>query len=243
MTVTVLSFVCLVTLAVIFTTFRYLGQRTGIAAAIILPVWLAYVGLLSYTGVVGDAERRPPGVALIVLPTILFIAVSLARGRLGARIATSVPVALLIGAQTFRIGVEVILHRAWQDGLAPRMLTYEGANFDIVIGVSAPIVAWAVWRGRLAARWAIVWNVAGLLMLANVIARSAMTAAGPFLAIQAEVPNLVVGTFPYTFIPGFFAPLAIALHVLAIRGLRSRRTAPMPSGCDRADAGRLAELR
>jgi hypothetical protein len=243
MTVTVLFFVCLVALAVIFTAFRYLGQRTGIAAAIILPIWLAYVGLLSYTGLVGDAERRPPGIAFIVLPTILFIAVALVRRPLGARVAASIPVALLIGAQTFRIGVELILHRAWQDGLAPRMLTYEGANFDIMIGVSAPIVAWAVWKGRLSAKWAIVWSVAGFLMLANVIARSAMTAPGPFLTIQAEVPNLVIGTFPYTFIPGFFAPLAIALHVLTIRGLRSRRTAPMPSDRDRANAGRLVELR
>lgn len=243
MTVAVLSLVCVVALAIIFTAFRYLGQRTGIAAAIILPIWLAYVGLLSYMGVAADAGRRPPGIAFIVLPTILFIALALVRGRLGARIAASIPVALLIGAQTFRIGVELILHRAWQDGLAPHMLTYEGANFDILIGVSAPIVAWAVWRGRLTARWAIAWNIAGLLMLANVIARSAVTAPGPFLMIQAEVPNLVVGTFPYTFIPGFLAPLAIALHVLAIRGLRSRRTAPMPSGRDRADAGRFAELR
>jgi len=29
------------------------------------------------------------------------------------------------------------------------MLTYEGANVDILIGLSAPIVAWVSTRGRL----------------------------------------------------------------------------------------------
>jgi hypothetical protein len=243
MTTVVLSLVGLVALGIVVTTFRYLGPRAGLAAAIILPIWLVYIGVLSFAGVVADPDRRPPGITFIVLPTILFIAVALVRGALGTRIAAGVPVALLIGAQVYRIGVELFLHRAWQDGLAPRMITYEGANFDILIGVSAPIVAWTVWQGRLAPRWAIFWNVAGLLMLVNVIARSAMTAPGPLLAIQAEVPNLVLGTFPYTFIPGFFAPLAIALHVLSIRALRLKRTAPIQQARDPADAVRLPGLR
>jgi hypothetical protein len=30
------------------------------------------------------------------------------------------------------------------------------------------------------------------------------------------------GTFPFLFIPGFFVPLAVMLHVLAIRAISSR---------------------
>jgi hypothetical protein len=239
----VLSFVCFVALASVVTVFHYVGWRAGLATVIVLPLWLAYVGVLSYLGIVADAERSPPGIAFILIPTILFIALALVRGRFGARIVASVPLALLIGAQVFRIGVELILHRAWQDGLAPRMLTYAGANFDILIAVSAPLVAWAVLRRRLTPRWAIAWNIAGLLMLTNVIARSAMTAPGPFLALQTDVPNLVIGTFPYTFIPGFFAPLAIALHFLAIRGLRQQPRSPRRLNDERDDLQRFADAR
>ena len=75
-------------------------------------------------------------------------------------------------------------------------------------------------------RLALAWNVLGLLSLTNVVIRAVLTAPGPFNLIHAEVPNRMFGTFPFLFIPGFFVPLAVVLHVLAIRAVSSRlRTA------------------
>jgi hypothetical protein len=54
------------------------------------------------------------------------------------------------------------------------------------------------------------------------IPRAGWAAPGPFNVIHAEVPNRMFGTFPFMFIPGFFVPLAVTLHVLAIRAIRSR---------------------
>ncbi len=54
---------------------------------------------------------------------------------------------------------------------------------------------------------ALAWNVVGLLALANVVIRSMLTAPGPFNVIHAEVPNLMMGTFPFMFIPGFFCAI------------------------------------
>jgi hypothetical protein len=113
------------------------------------------------------------------------------------------------------------LHQLWIDGLVPKMLTFEGANVDIFIGASAPLIAWVSTRGRLGMRLALTWNVLGLLALANVVIRAVLTAPGPFNLIHAEVPNLMFGTFPFMFIPGFFVPLAIVLHLLAIRAISS----------------------
>ena len=56
----------------------------------------------------------------------------------------------------------------------------------------------------------------GLLLLTNVVIRAVLTAPGPFNLIHAEVPNLMIGTFPFMFIPGFFVPLAVVLHLLAV---------------------------
>jgi hypothetical protein len=61
-----------------------------------------------------------------------------------------------------------------------------------------------------------------LLALTNVVTRAVLTSPGPFNVIHAEVPNRMFGTFPFMFIPGFFVPLAVTLHVLAIRAIRSR---------------------
>ena len=56
----------------------------------------------------------------------------------------------------------------------------------------------------------------------NVVIRAVLTAPGPFNLIHAEVPNRMMGTFPFLFILGFFVPLAVVLHVLAIRAISSR---------------------
>ena len=61
----------------------------------------------------------------------------------------------------------------------------------------------------------------GLLSLMNIVIRAVLTAPGPFNLIHAEVPNLMIGTFPFMFIPEFFEPLAVVLHVLAVRAIAS----------------------
>ena len=86
------------------------------------------------------------------------------------------------------------------------MLTFEGANVDIYIGASAPLIAWLSTRGGLGLRIALTWNVLGLLALTNVVVRAVLTTPGPFNLIHAEVPNLMMGTFPFLLIPGFFVP-------------------------------------
>ena len=199
---------------------RFPARRAiGFAAA--LAIWLVYVGALGRFGVIADPSRRPPGIAYIVVPVFLFVLLVVLRSAAGGRAARAIPPAILIGLQTYRVGVELFLNQLWVAGLVPRMLTFEGANIDILIGMSAPVVAWLSTLGGRGRRAALVWNGLGLLALANVIVRSALTAPGPLNLLPTDPANLAIGTFPYTFIAGFFAPLAVVLHVLAIRALRA----------------------
>ena len=89
-------------------------------------------------------------------------------------------------------------------------------------------------------RLAFAWNVLGLLALTNVVIRAVLTTPGPLNLIHAEVPNLMLITFPFLLIPGFFVPLAVTLHLLAMRALRSRLHAGLGinvAGAQRAHAG------
>jgi len=173
--------------------------------------------------VIKNATMRPPGIAFIFVPVLAFLVLSILRLRssAGARVALAFPLWIILGTQSFRIVVELFLHQLWIDGLLPKMLTFAGANVDIYIGASAPLIAWLSKRGRLGLRLALAWNVLGLLSLANVVTRAVVTTPGPFNLIHAEVPNLMFGTFPYMFIPGFFVPLAVVLHVMAIWAIGS----------------------
>jgi hypothetical protein len=217
MTVTLfLGFVALMAALVVALSARYLKGPTAFAIGVGLFIWLIYVGLLGYFGVIGNATMRPPGIAFIFVPVVLFLIFFIVRVRSSAALAF--PLWIILGMQSFRIVVELFLHQLWIEGLIPRMLTFAGANVDIYIGASAPLIAWFSTRGRLGMRLALLWNVLGLLALANVVTRAVLTAPGPSNLIHAEGPNLMFGTFPFMFIPGFFVPLAIVLHVLAIRG-------------------------
>ena len=217
-----LGFVAMMAAIVVGLVARYLNGRTAFRVLAGLSAWFIYAGLMGYFGVLKNTAMRPPGTAFLLVPVLFFLFLFIVRFFANARIILAFPLWIILGAQCFRVGVELFLHQLWIGGLVPKMLTFEGANVDIYIGASAPVIAWLSTRGRLGLKLALAWNVLGLLALTNVVTRAVLTSPGPFNVIHAEVPNRMFGTFPFMFIPGFFVPLAVTLHVLAIRAIRSR---------------------
>ena len=200
----------------------WLSPRASLAAITFLVAWLGYAAVLGATGVVGRYNHVPPGMALLLAPVILVL-LTLSLTRPGAVVARHVPLAVLIGFQTFRIGVEASLHHLWSIGLAPRLMTLGGGNIEILVALTAPVAAWLVTCGSAGRRIAWSWNLVGLLSLANVVARATLSAPGPIHFLHTEVPDTAILTYPFTFIPGFMAPLALALHILAFRAFRLTR--------------------
>jgi hypothetical protein len=235
-----LGFVAAMSTLVVAVIARYLGLRSALRILVGLCVWFLYAGLMSYLGVTGNSSTRPPGIAYIVVPVLLFLVFVIVRPSTITRAAQTVPFWIILGTQSFRVGVELFLHQLWIEGLVPRMLTFEGANVDIYIGASAPLIAWLATRGRSGLKLALVWNVLGLFALANVVVRAILTSPGPFNLIHAEIPNRMFGTFPFTFIPGFFVPLAVLLHVLALRSIRNRQHTAISSALSSDEAGAKA---
>jgi hypothetical protein len=78
---------------------------------------------------------------------------------------------------------------------------------------------WLSTRGRWGLKLASAWNILGLLALLNVVTRVVLTAPGLLNLIHTEIPDRMIGTFPFLLIPGFFVPLAVVLHVLALRSI------------------------
>lgn len=208
---------------------RYLGGRRRGIALLLLAAWLLYATALGWSGTLASPSTAPPRVVLVLVPALLGT-LFLAFARTGREFALAFPASLLVGAQSYRIVVELFIHEFGRTGMLPRMLTWEGANLDVLAGLTAPLVAWLLASGRLspllAIRLALGWNALGLLLLANIVARAVLTTPA-FGVLLTEVPNRALGTFPFTYIPAFMAPLALFLHVLAIRALLAAgRTSP-----------------
>jgi hypothetical protein len=199
---------------------RGLPLGRALIGVAVLAAWLAYDFALGALGFLGTAHQGPPGIALLAGPPSALILLVLGVSPVGRALARGLPLALVIGLQTFRVGVELTLLSLAQAGLVPRVLTLGGGNVEILVGLTAPLAAWAATRGAAGRRIALVWNVIGLASLVNVSVRAALTAPGPLNLLHAEVPNLAMASVPFSYIPGFMAPLALLLHVLAFRALR-----------------------
>lgn len=214
-----IAFVLITSGGVVAVTAKCVGTRAALIVALGLAAWFAYVAALSYFGVLRRSEGRPPGAFFILAPVLggLITAALLSVTKTGTRLVMTVPLALAIGGQVFRLGVELFIHKMWAEGLVPRMLTFNGANVDIYVALTAPVIAVLALNRRWGPVVAWTWNVAGLLALANVVVRAILSTPGPLDVLHTEPPNAMFVTFPFMFIPAFFVPLAVTLHLIAIR--------------------------
>jgi hypothetical protein len=186
----------------------------SVAAGLI--VWLGATAALAQSGVLTDWTARPPLwplLALTALGTFVLLGQTLTFRRLLAEIPTWQPVAL----QTFRMGVELAFWRLSLEGVAPVQVTFEGRNFDGLVGLTAPVVAAGIAFGWFGPRLTIVWNLFGLAMLFNAIGTVATSTPGPLhLNWPGEVFTAIT-TWPVIWIPALLAPVGIFLHVVSIR--------------------------
>ncbi|MCA9522861.1 MAG: hypothetical protein KC609_17925 [Myxococcales bacterium] len=187
----------------------------GAAAA--LASWLTFVGLLAWNGFFQVTDTIPPRFLLLLAPPLVAIVASLFSKRL-AQAFDDVRPELLIGFQSFRIVMEWILHRLYRDGSIAALMTFEGRNFDILIGVTAPLAALYVAKRGPASRWvAIGWNLFGLALLLNVVVHGVLSAPTPLRMIITTPPNTFVLAWPYCWLPAFVVPCALAGHLYSLR--------------------------
>lgn len=189
-------------------------RRTGLLFLVGGLGWaLATLGLAA-AGVL-DHFELPPRMVLVLLAE-LAVCVSLFRGPAG-RALTNVPLSWLVGAQGFRFFVELLIHQAVAEGVAPPQMTWSGWNLDVLSGATAPLVGVALGRGIAGRRLALVWNaLAGCLLLVVV---SVAILSMPTSLQQMKPDNTWVVHAPYVWLPTVLVLSAVMLHVAALKKL------------------------
>lgn len=182
--------------------------------------FILLVGMLALDRQFADVNAVPPPIAFALIAAtagMLFLAFH----PLTLRWVREIPQRWLIGLQSFRIVIEIQLYFLYLAGLLPRAMTFEGQNFDILIGLSAPFVAWYVHRehkhGRGLPRLVAGWNALGLILLTNVVVRGILSMPSKFQVFTEPPGNIGMLYFPWIWIPTFVVPLAYLLHILSLR--------------------------
>ena len=208
-------------LALLVLALRAAVQRVGQAtdlwtmrAAMGAVFWLVVTGLVALSG----ALR---GFSLPFFTGLMILTGGLAFSRMGAALMVAVGPVGLIGFQFFRVPVAVFLRGMYQAGQVPVQITYEGLNFDIFVGLTAPAMAWLVWRGKVGSYAIWVWNALGLVLLAEAIVIAVLSMPTEFRVFINEPAGTFAIYAPYIWLPTVLAPAALLGHLLVLRWLLS----------------------
>jgi hypothetical protein len=130
----------------------------------------------------------------------------------------AIPPQWLLYIQSFRILVELILFIGFLRNIIPVQMTFEGWNFDILTGLLALPVAYfcfvkKIWDRKMA----VVFNIAGLILLLNILVIAVLSMPAPFRYFMNEPANTLVAEFPFVYLPGVLVVLAYTLHIFSLR--------------------------
>lgn len=179
--------------------------------------WLGVTWQVAESGALRRWDATPPPFALLVL-TIVLLALRLAFGPVGRRIAQTIPLWVLIGIQGFRLPLEIAMHGLYERGIMPLQMTYTGRNYDIITGATAIVVAAALYAGKGGVRLARLWNIIGLLLLLNVVV-IAILATPRFAYFGDAYLNTFVTYAPFVWLPAVMVLAALTGHLVIFRAL------------------------
>ena len=188
--------------------------------AIASGIWLALTGILSFKKVFQETSSIPPRLMIVVAPAILFI-ILLMTTKSGKRFTDSIDLKKLTLVHIVRIPVEIILFMLFTHKLIPGLMTFEGRNFDILSGVTAPIVYFICFRNSQLKhrRLLLIWNFICLGLLLNIVINALLAAPFPFQQFAFDQPNIAILYFPFTWLPCFIVMIVLYSHLAAIRHL------------------------
>ena len=118
-------------------------MRVGVAVF----AWLLATAIVAASGALRRFDATPPPFALLAL-AVGVIGIAVPCSSLGTLLVRGLPLWALVGFQVFRFPLELVMHRAYVEGLMPVQMSYSGQNYDIVSGITAGLLAWWLSRGR-----------------------------------------------------------------------------------------------
>ena len=195
------------------------SNKKVLLISLLLVTWLALHAILGLDGFYTVTGNTPPRFALSVAPAFLFIIILFLMPS-GRKFVDTLSPEILTRLHIVRVFVEIILWWLFLEKYIPKIMTFEGRNFDIVAGVTAPFIAYFGYLKRSLSRmFMLLWNIACLLLLINIIVIAILSAPFTFQQFAFDQPNVAVLYFPFVWLPCFIVPVVLFSHLALIRKL------------------------
>ncbi len=210
-------------LTTILTVFLfYKATNKSAATLIVLLAWLALQTIVALSGFYTVTDTIPPRFVLLVLPPLILIICLFATAK-GRKYIDSLNLKALTILHIIRIPVEIVLLWLFIHKTIPQLMTFEGRNFDIVSGLTAPLVYYTAFKTKKINRTLLLlWNFICLGLLINIVVNAVLSAPFSFQQFAFDQPNIAVLYFPYVWLPCCVVPLVLLAHLAAIRQLLNK---------------------
>lgn len=181
---------------------------------IVFAAWLVLQAVLAMKAYYLDFTGMPPRFILAVGPPLLLIFLILIFKRSWLDVFS---LTTLTWLHIVRIPVELLLYGLFLDKQIPQLMTFEGRNFDIVAGITAPVIAWFcftknIWNKKIA----LYWNIICLGLLVNIVANAVLSAPFSFQKFGFDQPDVAIAFFPFVWLPSFVVPVVLFSHLTSI---------------------------
>lgn len=185
--------------------------------------WTILQSILGFSGIYQDTQTMPPRLMLFgIFPTLVFIATTFLTEK-GRTFIDNINLQTLTYFHSIRIPVEIVLALLFHQGVVSVYMTFEGTNFDLFSGITAPIVGYLAFRtSKENKRLLLWWNIICLLLLLNVVITAVFAFPSPFQKLAFDQPNIAVLHFPFNLLPTVVVPTVLFGHLAAIRRLTKR---------------------
>jgi hypothetical protein len=192
-------------------------RRALLMTVVVAVAWLALTWSVASLGTFRRWDATPPPFALLVAG-IVVLAIVIASGKYGERLARGLPLWTLVAIQSFRFPLETSMHALYERGIMPAQMSYSGRNFDIVTGITALVLGLMLRRGH-GRRLVAAWNVMGFALLLNIVFVG-IASTPRFRYFGDDQLNVFVTYPPFVWLPAVMVLAALAGHLVVFRALR-----------------------
>lgn len=212
------TIVFILTTALTIIWFRKASEHSSGGFGLLL-IWILLQGVLGLTGLYQNPHRFPSPILLLLLPPVITI-ILLFMTSGGKRFLDQLNPGQLTWLHIIRIPIEMILYLLYLDHQVPQIMTFAGGNYDIISGITAPLIYYFGYVKKSLGRAIVLgWNIICLGLLLNIIARAVLSSPSPLQKLAFDQPNIAILHFPYNWLPSVIVPLVLFSHLAVIRSL------------------------
>jgi hypothetical protein len=190
----------------------FASNRNKKLVAVVVLIGMVH-SLLGMLGFYEDTGTVPPRLMLLMFPLVVISMATIFSKKMKAWLR-SLNLKHLTYLHAVRAPVELVLFWLFTAGYVPELMTFEGRNFDVFAGITAPMVAFIGFRGGKVNRPLLYgWHVISLILLGNVLVNASLAVPTVFQQFAFDQPNIAVLKFPFFLLPGIIVILVFLSNI------------------------------